>query len=450
LRWRRRLLHAFSCALACACGGTVVADAASADAPSGIVVRVGRDGDVSPGRVGEDPMHRAIAAGVRHGQELVRQRIERTLALRDADNFLADYDPPLVAATTPAPPVRASAGNAQTWRGERVYVTNERSGELSVLDPATRTVRATLALGRRPRGLALSPDGSYLYVALSGSLIGGPGVDESKLPPPDKKADGIGVVALGTLRLVRTLRGVSDPEQLVVSRDGRKIYVASADTGSAIVLDTKSGKVLAALTVGREPEGIGISPDGRWVYVSSEAENEVAVIDTQIDAVVANVPTCERPRAVVFARTKPRAYVSCEDSAEVAVFDALRHRETGRAKIPGLGARPMGLALSPDEKTLYVATGRGGTLVALSTKRHRTLASVAVGQRPWGISISMDGSRVYTANGPSNDVSIVDARNMRVIERVQVGTGPWATLAHDGAGPVAGNDPHLDADDTIR
>ena len=109
----------------------------------------------------------------------------------------------------------------------RVMVTNERTGTLSVIDGATSQVIATVPLGKRPRGLKTSPDGKLLYVALSGSPIAGPGVDEKTLPPADKGADGIGVVDLATLKLVRVLRGVSDPEQLAVSADGKRLFVAS-------------------------------------------------------------------------------------------------------------------------------------------------------------------------------------------------------------------------------
>ena len=59
-------------------------------------------------------------------------------------------------------------------------------------------------MGKRPRGVKLSHDGKLLYVALSGSPRAAPGVDESKLPPPDRAADGVGVVDLATRKLIRT------------------------------------------------------------------------------------------------------------------------------------------------------------------------------------------------------------------------------------------------------
>src|SRR5688500_11392671 len=82
--------------------------------------------------------------------------------------------PPPAAADAPAPP-----------SGPRIFVTNETSGDLSVIDAGSRKVIATIPLGKRPRGLQVSPDGTRVYVALSGSPVAGPGVDESKLPPPD-------------------------------------------------------------------------------------------------------------------------------------------------------------------------------------------------------------------------------------------------------------------------
>src|ERR1700689_3871917 len=77
--------------------------------------------------------------------------------------------------------------------GYRLYITNEVSGDFSVIDSTTFEVIATVPLGKRPRGIHPSPDGKTIYVALSGSPPAGPGVDERTLPPPGKRADAIGV-----------------------------------------------------------------------------------------------------------------------------------------------------------------------------------------------------------------------------------------------------------------
>ena len=115
----------------------------------------------------------------------------------------------------------------------RVYVTNEGSGDLTVIAGGTHDVLATIPLGKRPRGIKVGPEGTRLFVALSGSPPAPPGVDEDTLPPPDRSADGIGIVDLAEGRVVRVLDAGTDPEQVAVSLDGARIFAANEDAGLA-------------------------------------------------------------------------------------------------------------------------------------------------------------------------------------------------------------------------
>src|SRR5216684_1863888 len=93
----------------------------------------------------------------------------------------------------------------------KVYVTNEASGDLTIIDPVKMEALATVPLGKRARGIHPSADGKLIYVALSGSPFAPPGVDESTLPPPDKSADGIGVFDIDQNKMLRKVTGGSDP-----------------------------------------------------------------------------------------------------------------------------------------------------------------------------------------------------------------------------------------------
>ena len=140
----------------------------------------------------------------------------------------------------------------------RVYVTNEGSGDLTVIAGGTHEVLATIPLGKRPRGIKVGPGGTQLFVALSGSPPAPPGVDEDSLPPPDRSADGIGIVDLADARVVRVLDAGTDPEQLAVSSDGTRIFAANEDAGLATI--GISGKALtpargAILTCCGETQG---------------------------------------------------------------------------------------------------------------------------------------------------------------------------------------------------
>jgi YVTN family beta-propeller protein len=163
---------------------------------------------------------------------------------------------------TPQPSATPEQANTA---GYRVYVSNESSGDLSVIDPTTNKVVATLELGKRPRGIHASPDRKEIYVALSGSPLAPPGVDESKLPPPDRSADGIGVIDVGQLKKTRILHSGIDPENFDVGPDGRTIFVSNEDGAAVSFVDVASGNVVHSVKVGEEPEGVKVSPDGRVV-----------------------------------------------------------------------------------------------------------------------------------------------------------------------------------------
>jgi YVTN family beta-propeller protein len=308
-----------------------------------------------------------------------------------------------------------------------VLVSNEASNDISFIDGATDTVVRSMPVGKRPRGMKVSPDGRKLYVALSGSPRGGPHVDEASLPPPDRAQDGIGVIDLESVVLGQKLDSGNDPESIDSSPDGRLLVVANEDSAQVRLMAADGGQVVANIPVGIEPEGVRFRPDGRYVYVTSEASDRIDVVGVEERRVITTIPTGRRPRTVLFSPDGKRAYVTCELDARVDVLDAEEHRPFTSVEIVGTPrALPMGLALDDAEHRLYVSLGRAGEVAVIDTRALRLMQRIGeVGARPWGIALTPSGDRLYTANGPSGDVAVIDAKSLRVIRRIQVGQQPW-------------------------
>jgi YVTN family beta-propeller protein len=330
-------------------------------------------------------------------------------------------------ACTPRVPADLAAPGPADAKQVLVLVSNEGSDDLSFIDAASGTVLRTLPIGKRPRGLRVSRDGKHLYVALSGSPRGGPNVDESQLPPPDRSQDGIGVVDLERDALLTRFTSGNDPETVDTSPDGRLLAVANEDSAQASLIDADTGALLARIEVGLEPEGVRFTPDGRFLYVTSESNQRIDVIDVAARAVVARIPTGKRPRNVVFTPDGARAFVSCELSGRVDVIDAREHRALAAIEIEGSPKPlPMGMALDGSRHRLYVTLGRAGEVAVLDSLALRVLERIPlVGERPWGIVLSPDGTKLYTANGSSGDVTVIDTESRHVLGRIAVGKQPW-------------------------
>src|SRR3954471_6968950 len=196
--------------------------------------------------------------------------------------------------------------------GYHVYVTNEKSGDVSVINGTSREVVATIPVGKRPRGIRVSADGKTLFVAVSGTPISAPPQLDAKGNPifkkgkdddddddkkADKSADGIAIVDVAQRKLLRKIQVGSDPEQLALSADGKRLYISNEDVGTASVVNIASGKVEYIIPVSREPEGVTTSPDGKFFYVTCETEGEIFAIDTSTYKAITHFKVGGRPRS---------------------------------------------------------------------------------------------------------------------------------------------------------
>src|SRR6202008_4831384 len=169
-----------------------------------------------------------------------------------------------------------------------VFVSNERSGDVTVIDGATDAVVTTFPVGKRPRGIHATPDGKRLFVTLSGSPRMAPGLDENRAPA-DKRADGLAVIDATARKLVDRWHVGSDPEQFAVSKDGKFAFIANEDDACASIIDLDSGQPRGRIKVSEEPEGVGVNPVNGELYVTCEEKGEVFAIDPDAQRVLAKI-----------------------------------------------------------------------------------------------------------------------------------------------------------------
>jgi YVTN family beta-propeller protein len=336
-----------------------------------------------------------------------------------------------VAALLPlAAPARA-AGSYQ------VFVSNEKSGDVTVIDGASLEAVATFPVGKRPRGIHASPDGKTVYVALSGTPIGGPpeldaqgnpvfkrGDDDDDDDAADKSADGIGVIDVATRKLVKKVSVGSDPEEFDISQDGKQLFVSNEDVKTASSVDIVDGKVEHIVPLSQEPEGVALTPDGKTLVVTCETGGDVFFIDVATFKVTGHVKVGPRPRSAAFLERGKLAVIPSESDGNLYVVDTAQIKVVKTVALPK-GSRPMRLRVSADGSKLYASTGRGGSVAVLDAKNLTVLDNIAVGKRPWGIVLSPDGKYLFAANGPSNDVSVVDLATNKEIAKVKAGDSPW-------------------------
>ena len=178
--------------------------------------------------------------------------------------------------------------------------------------------------------------------------------------------------------------------------------------------------------MGQEPEGVEVHPSGESVWVTGETDHDVTVLDTDSGKVITKISVGNRPRDLAFTRTEPGLRELGDRRHRVGGGRAGPQGSPDHPDAGGLEADGGGAV--PDQKRLYVANGRGGSVSVVDVATDSILATVEVGVRPWGIALTRDGRKLYSANGPSNDVTVMDAETMKVLKKIPAGELPWGVV----------------------
>ncbi len=143
--------------------------------------------------------------------------------------------------------------------GTHAYVNNINSKSVSVIDTVTNTVTATISFGYAPEGVAVSPDGTRAYVT---------------------NYEGVSVIDTATNTVTSTIPLVaSGVEGVAVSRDGSCIYVTQKSSrGTVLVIDTATNTVISTIAVGSFPDEVVVSRDGTRAYVANTGSDTVSVL----------------------------------------------------------------------------------------------------------------------------------------------------------------------------
>jgi len=224
-----------------------------------------------------------------------------------------------------------------------------------------------------PAGLAISPDGKKLYVALnlSNRLLEYDLVNQSVSRFFDVGVAPFDVALAGKKIYVSNWGGRRPDTNSVTGPAGHGTRVRVdpvryiANEGSVSVIDLKSGK-MSEIPVGLHSCAMVLTPNGRYLCVANAASDSVSVIDTHNDKVVETISLRWYPDDLFGAN--PNALGMCHDGKTLYVCNGTQNAvavvglQPGRSKLEGLipvGWFPGAVVEDARRHALYVANIKG-------------------------------------------------------------------------------------------
>jgi YVTN family beta-propeller protein len=303
----------------------------------------------------------------------------------------------------------------------RIVQTNAAGDSVMLIDPVTNKVVGEIGGIEVNHGAAPAPDGSRLYVTNEA---------ESTLDVADLK----------TLKVIKSIPLTNHPNNVAVSKDGKRVYAAIvAGAGAVDVIDATTLTRVKSIRTEGGIHNVYVTPDGRFVVAGSIPGRKITVIDQKTEEILWTVPTRDGVRPMAFD-TNPdgstkRMFVQLSNFNGFLTVDFATHMLGPEIKVPELpaaervteglqGSPAHGLAVTSDGKTLCVLSKMNTRIYFYSLPDLKLVGESKVGHHPDWVTLTPDGTRAYVANAGSNSVSVIDIATHKEIAQIPVGQVP--------------------------
>ena len=306
----------------------------------------------------------------------------------------------------------------------RIYVACGDGDAIDVIDVARLELVDRIGPIGDPEAFEFSPDGETLYISLE---------DDAQLGILNLRTYFAGREEKPELTVAEVTEGGGDDDDDDDEEEGGEEDEdeEGEDDDNGVEIEGMS-----TVEVGEEPEGILVSPDGKTVFVTSEVANMVHVVDTASASIRANIVAGNRPRRFALTSGGDSLWVTNELSGSVSVvdLDTMQVSDTVEFKPKGFrpeDVTPVGITMTGDGQTAFVALGRANHVAVVDVASRDVEDYILVGSRAWNTTLTRDESRLVVANGLSDDISVIDTATRRVVKSVPVGRVPYAVLIDD-------------------
>jgi YVTN family beta-propeller protein len=303
----------------------------------------------------------------------------------------------------------------------RVIQTNSAGDNVHVIDPVTNKVVGTIEGIDVSHGTVIAPGGARIYIT----------------EEPTRTMD---VVDAKTLRVIKKVPLSGRPNNLAVTSDGRKIYVGIAQSPGAVdVIDTATLTNIKSIPVQGAIHNVFVTPDSKYAVSGSVGTGVITAIDTSTDTVAWSSKQSAGIRPMVFTTnpdgsTKEMIF-QLSNFHGFVVADFATQKELRRVTMPDIpgkervidgiqGAPAHGLLVTRDGKTLWTTSKYYDYAAAYSLPDYKLLKIVPVGSHPEWLTMPPDGKDVYVGCAGSDSTDVIDSKTMEVVAHIPVGAVP--------------------------
>ncbi len=281
--------------------------------------------------------------------------------------------------------------------GKLLAVTNNGQSiqSLQLIDPKNEQLLDQKVVGKSWYGIAFSRDEKKLYAS---------GGNDNWILAFNIQGNKFGLA--DTIKLGPVWpKGKICPTGIAVNRANTKLYAVTKEDNTLYIIDPQSKRISNKVKLDAEAYSCVLSPDEKLLYISLWGGQKVAVYNTETERVTTEIATQDHPNELLLNKKGTWLFVANANDNSVSVINTATNKvaeNISTALYPThlTGSTSNGLALSADEKTLYIANADNNCLavfdVSIPGKSH-SKGFIPVGWYPTNVKTL--GNKILVANG---------------------------------------------------
>jgi len=204
--------------------------------------------------------------------------------------------------------------------------------------------------------------------------------------------------------------------EIYPSHDGQWLFSTNMYRyGHFDVLDTETLTLQHHIRIAGFPKMILPNAKGDLIYLSLWNGNgvgrmtwpglELTKLQTPGGSRFSEDQYSKQPRGMALSADEKTLYIVNNNDRSLSMIDTETFTERKRRNI---GSAPRHIARSPDKKTLYISLTGNNAIAVFDTETEKVTKRIRVGHRPKGVEIAHDGRYLYVANYGGSSLHIVD------------------------------------------
>jgi YVTN family beta-propeller protein len=257
-----------------------------------------------------------------------------------------------------------------SWDLRTLWVSNDLGNSLTAIDPRTGRAGRTVPVAD-PYNLYFTADGRNAIV-----------VAEAHKELDFRDAQTM------KLRTALPTPGCAGVDHMDYTADGRLALASCEFAGRVIVIDLQHPRVLKTIVLrpGAMPQDVKLSPDGRRFYIADMMSNGVWVVDARTMRKTGFVETGAGAHGLYTSRDSRALYVTNRGEGSVTVLSFRTGKPVKKWRLPGGGSPDMG-GVSADGRVLWLSGRYNAEVYAISTVTGKLLHRIPVGDGPHGLCV---------------------------------------------------------------